>query len=245
MSLQAARSLRPLPPIAGVCPNKIPKKLVFHWSSLAKLPVIFEYISKKSQQKSSPGIGVVPEHHPSLRLGFWFRVYWLLFLRYITHSSVLNCFCRCFSKNTTFGVVTAGKYLPDTAVCGYYLTPPLVGIYLTPLVGIPDTPVHICFVVRAIGYPAHPAGTEFYTTCPVDTLVLRMILPVDFWLYEFDHQVEQATSPSVQQTIPKTTRVCTSMQKYMPHMLHAWDFMFGSAGHWQSRNLLPADLVCQ
>ena len=30
-------------------------------------------------------------------------------------------------------------------------------------------------------------------------------LGVDFWLYDLDHQVEQATSRSVQQTIPKTT----------------------------------------
>ena len=40
--------------------NKIPTKLVFHWSSLAELPVTLLYISKKSQQKSSPGMGVVP-----------------------------------------------------------------------------------------------------------------------------------------------------------------------------------------
>ena len=40
LSLQSARSQRPLPPIAGVSPNKIPTKLVFHWSSLAELPVI-------------------------------------------------------------------------------------------------------------------------------------------------------------------------------------------------------------
>ena len=39
-----------------------------------------------------------------------------------------------------------------------------------------------------------------------------MILPVDVWLCELDHQVERATSRSVQQTIPKTTRACTSMQ---------------------------------
>ena len=41
MSRQAARSLRPLPPIAGVCLNKIPTKLVFHWSSLAELPSFY------------------------------------------------------------------------------------------------------------------------------------------------------------------------------------------------------------
>ena len=49
MSLKAVRSYRPLPPIAGVCPNKIPTKHVFHWSSLAELPVI-----KKSQQQKIP-----------------------------------------------------------------------------------------------------------------------------------------------------------------------------------------------
>ena len=39
---------------AGVCPNKIPTKLVFHWSSLAEFPVILQYISTKSQQKKFP-----------------------------------------------------------------------------------------------------------------------------------------------------------------------------------------------
>ena len=50
-------------------------------------------------------------------------------------------------------------------------------------------------------------------------------LGVDFWLYDLDHQVEQAPSRSVQQTIPKTTRASTSMQTfhicylYMPGIL--------------------------
>ena len=46
MSLHAARSWRPLPPKAGVSPNQIPTKLVFHWSTLAKLPVIFSTFRK-------------------------------------------------------------------------------------------------------------------------------------------------------------------------------------------------------
>ena len=54
MSRHAARSQRPPPLIAGVCPNKIPTKLVFHWSSLAEFPVILQYISTKSQQKKFP-----------------------------------------------------------------------------------------------------------------------------------------------------------------------------------------------
>ena len=74
--------------------------------------------------------------------------------------------------------------------------------------------------------------------------VLR-VLGVDFWLYDLDHQVGQATSRSVQQASPKTTRVCTSMQTYIPRMIHAWYCMFSSAGHRQSRNLLSADLACQ
>ena len=59
MSREAARSWRTTSPITGVCPNRIVKKLVFHWSSLAERPIILQYILKKSQQNSSPGIGVI------------------------------------------------------------------------------------------------------------------------------------------------------------------------------------------
>ena len=45
----------------AVCPNKIPSKRVFHWSSLAKFPGILYYISKQNQQKSCPGVGVVSQ----------------------------------------------------------------------------------------------------------------------------------------------------------------------------------------
>ena len=42
---------------------------------------------------------------------------------------------------------------------------------------------------------------------------------------------------------------CTSMYEYADiHATYdtcAWYSMFSSAGHWQSRNLMPADLPCQ
>ena len=64
------------------------------------------------------------EHHPSLLLGLGFRVYWLAFLGYITHSSVLKC-------------IFVGDFLRTP----HLVLTPLVGIYLTPLVvgKIPDT----------------------------------------------------------------------------------------------------------
>ena len=88
-----------------------------------------------------------------------------------------------------------------------------------------------------------------YTACFEYTREYRVhfvlrVLGVDFWFYDLDHQVEQATSRSIQQTIPEITRACTSMQTYILHTLlvHARHFMFSSAGHWQSRDL-PADLA--
>ena len=50
---------------------------MFHWSSLGELPVIWWYISKKSQQKSSPGIGVVSIQtelllpHTGISMNYW------------------------------------------------------------------------------------------------------------------------------------------------------------------------------
>ena len=102
---------------------------------------------------------------------------------------------------------------------------------------------------RRLNNSVSPMLSQQYTACFEYTREYRVhfvlrVLGVDFWLYDLDHKVEQATSRSVQQTIPKTARACTSIQTYIPHMLlvHAWYFLFSSAGHWQSRNL-PADLA--